>query len=117
MQLSCLTVCDSLVFGSHEGAMALALTLAKGGQRVLLAASTTWLYDVPRRTGDWRVPQDTPAPWDTLFYPPHTLDEDGFLHPDHLKQHGEALMAEAGVQLLYAVQLLGWQDSFAVLAH
>ena len=117
MQLSCLTACDALVFGSHEGAMALALTLAKGGQRVLLAASSTCLYDVQRRTGDWRMPKDVPVPWDALLYPPHTLDTDGLLHPDRLKQHGEKLMAEAGVQLLYAVQHMGWRDGYALLAH
>lgn len=117
MQLPCLTACDALVFGSHEGAMARALTLAQEGQRVLLAASSTCLYDVQRSTGDWRIPRDIPAPWDALFFPAHALDAAGLLHPDRLKQHGEHLMAEAGVQLLYAVQLLGWQNGYAVLSH
>lgn len=117
MELPCLPSCDVLVFGSHEGAMALALTLTKKGQQVLLASSSTCLFDVQCRTGDWRVPMDTPAPWDTLFYPPHTLDDNGLLHPDRLKQHGEALLADRRVQLLYAMQLLGWQNGFALLAH
>lgn len=117
MQLICPITCDALVYGSHDGAMALALTLAEEGQSVLLAAASTCLYDMQRRTGDWRVPRDIPAPWGERLYPPEALESDGLLHPDRLKRHGEQLMACARVRLLYAVQLLGWQDEYAILAH
>lgn len=116
MQLARIAHCDALVYGSHDGALALALTLADQGQSVLLATDAACLYEYQRRTGDWRVPLDVPAPWERL-YPAAALDEDGLLHPDRLKRHGEELLAHAGVQLLYAVQLLGCREGHALLAH
>ena len=117
MQLACLSTCDVLVFGSHAGAMALALTLAGEGHAVTLAASSTCLYGEHTQTGDWRIPAGVPQPWASTLYPESVTNEDGLLHPDRTKRHGEALMAKAGVSLLYAVQLLDHRDGYAVLAH
>lgn len=115
MELPILTRCDALVLGGTTAAMVCALSLRQQGLEVLLAAPETHLYTGIFRTGDLR-PVHVAAPWQELLFPAETL-ENGLLHPDRLKRHGETLLQARGVRLLYACQALGWNEDGAVMAH
>lgn len=115
MNLSELTCCDALVLGSGMEAMACALTQAACKKRTLLVTPFTCLYAEQDATGDLRRPQ-LPAPWQEQFYPDEVM-EGMLLHPDRLKRHGEKLMAQHGVPLLYACQVIAAQDGVATVAH
>ena len=116
MRLPLLDSCDVLIAGSGLSAMARALELADG-DRVLLVSEDTCLYADLDRSCDWRLPQNLPEALRTQLFPEALRRENGLFHPDGLKRHGERLMAQRGVSLLYACQVLGRAGDCAVIAH
>lgn len=116
MNLSELTRCEALVLGSGIESMACALTQAQRGRRTLVVTPFTCLHAEMDLTGDLRCPT-LPEPWQGRLFPLDVMDEGGLLHPDRLKRHGEMLMAQAGVELLYACQVLAVQQGVATVAH
>lgn len=110
MKLSALTRCEALVLGSGIEAMACALTQAAHGRRTLLVTPFTSLYAEHDLTGDLR--RCDLGDWARL-YPAG----EGLLHPDTLKKHGEDLLGQAGVEILYACQVMGVSAGMATVAH
>lgn len=116
MRLAILGQCDSLVIGNTVAAMACALTRAKN-ETVTLITMDTSLYGDVVRTGDYHPPQGEPTAMKSLLFPQAVVGEDGLLHPARLKRHGERLFKDHGISMLYACQVIGYQDGIALLAH
>lgn len=117
MQLPLLEACTALVIGGGIKAMACALRLRSRGENVLLVTRDTCLYAEIARTGDLLPPTNLGAVWQALLFPPQVMDGTALLHPDRLKLHAEQLFGERGIRLLYACQILGVRDGFALAAH
>lgn len=105
----------SVILGCSVAAMVCALREAERGQGALLITSSTCLYDELFSAGDIRIPRVPDPAWQDLLFPPETVAE-GLLHPDRLKRHGERLLEQRGVSILYACQAVGWADGIAVIA-
>ena len=116
MRLPLLDSCDVLIAGSGMSAMAWALALS-GSRRVLLVTEDTCLYAELDRACDWRLPANLPEELRTQLFPDGLRRKNGLFHPDGLKRHGERLMAQRGVSLLYACQVLGRVRDYVVIAH
>lgn len=116
MKVALLDRCTHLVIGSGIRAMARALSFPAGAD-VLLITEDTCLYSEIARTGDLRPPQGLSRGWEELLFPARIRDAAGWLHPDRLKRHGEALMKARGVRLLYACQVLGGWTGHVLAAH
>ena len=107
--------CDALVLGSTTAALVCALAQADRGRQVLLVTPSTCLYEELFRAGDLRVPDAGTAR--SLLFPDDCLEENGLIHPDRLKQHGERLLLGKGIRLLYACQAVRWDDASAEIVH
>ena len=110
-----LTQCSSVILGGNTAAMVCALREAERSRSVLLITSSTFLYEELFSAGDIRPPRVSDPAWQSLLFPPEAVQE-GFLHPDRLKRHGEQLLEDRGVRILYACQTIGWADGTAVIA-
>lgn len=113
LSLPVLSSCKHLVLGSTIRSMAQALSLAGD---VLLLSQDTCLYADMAHTGDFRLPRGMDEKWAEALFPAD-VREGSSLHPDRLKLHGEALLAQRGVRILYACQVIGMQDGMAIVAH
>ena len=108
--------CGAVMVGGGLNAMEQAIRLSET-KDVLLVTEDTFLYAEMVRSGDYRLPENlTPLQRDVLL-PERLRQEDGLFHPDRLKKHGEAVLREKGVRLLYACQVLGQREGFVILAH
>ncbi len=109
--------CDVLVAGGNTAAMACALRESRRGCQVLLISAATCLYEEIFSAGDLRAPAVSDSEWRERLFPADCVDQDtGYLHPDRLKKHGERLMRQSGVRLLYAAQIVGWSADTALFA-
>ncbi len=97
--------------------MKTALNHAGQGKMTLLVSQDTCLYSEISLSADYRPPKSLKAKDAELLFPEDVLDDDGMLHPDRLKKHGEKLLAAKGVQLLYACQCVSLTGNTALIAH
>jgi len=105
------------VLGGTLPGMKEALKQSMRGKRTFLVSSDTCLFSEISLTADYRPPKGLNTEDTELLFPEDVFGDDGMLHPDRLKKHGEKLLAAQGVQLLYACQCVGLADNTAVIAH
>lgn len=113
---------DAVVIGGGIGGMACALKMRLQGKKVLLMERGTCLYAQYHKYGEYEAPILGDRQWAELLFPLSVYAGNGMLHPARLKRHGEALMREQGVELLYAVSLIAAEKDRTgeiklVLAH
>ena len=116
MDIPIIFSCDAVIAGGGINAMILAVRLSVR-KKVTLIVQETCLYAEMNACGDWRLPIGLKEDEQTLFFPDALRDENGLFHPDRLKCHGEKVLAERGVSLLYGCQALGIKDGAVILAH
>ncbi|MHC1787539.1 MAG: FAD-dependent oxidoreductase [Christensenellales bacterium] len=109
--------CEVLVLGGTLQAMMAALDQAERGRRVMLVTEDTCLYSEIATRADYRRPLGLDRAAMRRFFPEAVFQDEGLLHPDRLKRHGESMMAKQGVALLYACQCVGFDEKGALLAH
>lgn len=117
MKIPILAQTDILIAGSGLQAMIRALLLADKGAEVLLVTEDTCLYAEMTRTEDYRLPSLSDEHLSALLFPSGVMDKCGLLNPDRLKSFGEQLMEQKGIRLLYACQVLGNSEGYALVAH
>ena len=108
---------EDIVLGGGVQGIVCALRLAQAGRSVLLIEEGTFLYREIGRSARYDAPHALPQPWRGLLFPASVYAANGCLHPDKLKKHGEALLAENNIGLLYAVKAILTEKQTLVLAH
>ena len=112
-----LTSSKTVVLGGNAAGLACALIHAEAGEEVLLIEQGTCLYREMDRSACYETADGEDSAYFRRLFPGECQAREGLMHPDRLKRHGEALCAQAGIRLLYAAQVLAFENGRLLAAH
>ena len=115
MNIPVILVCDTVVYGSTIQCMVCAISHSSA-EDVILVSPDTFMYSELIHSGDDRVPIGS-GEWLEKLFPSSVMPDNNKLHPDKLLIHGEKLMQESGVRILYACRILGQAEGHLIFAH